>query len=143
MRRAASLLVVALALLAGCERQRPPLPATVPAKGTIYLPGGQPLRAGRVILVPKSNQKIGRVVVEAFGDVEDGKFTLTTYQPGDGAVPGEYVATVSPFNYRSKTGSPVRLPNAKEIPQRYQDEATSDWAVEITPEGNDLTLRMK
>jgi hypothetical protein len=137
------LLALVLALPVGCEKQRPPLPGTVPAKGTVYLPGGQPLRAGRVILKPKLNQKDGRVVVEAFGDVEDGKFTLTTYQPGDGAVPGEYVATISPFNYRSKTGSPVRLPNASQIPQRYLEDATSDWQVDITPEGNDLTLRMK
>jgi hypothetical protein len=143
MRRVVGLLALVTVLVAGCEKSRPPLPAAVPAKGTISLPGGQPLRAGRVILHPKPSQKDGRVAVEAFGDVEDGKFTLTTYQPGDGAVPGEYVATISPFNYKSKTGSPTRLPNASQVPQRYQEEATSGWEVEITPSGGEVTLQMK
>jgi hypothetical protein len=58
-------------------------------------------------------------------------------------VPGTYVVTISPFNYRSKTGSPTKVAGAGQIPARYGDAATSDLKVTIKAEGgNDLNLQL-
>jgi hypothetical protein len=140
MTRRAILLLFPLALLAGCTSQGPTLPATVEARGKVLLPDGRPLPGGRVTLNPQAATE-----VEAFGDVNpDGTFTLTTYKPGDGAVPGTYVVTVSPFNYRSKTGSPTKIAAAGQIPARYGDAGTSGLKVTINPDGgNDLTLKLR
>jgi hypothetical protein len=130
-----------LLLLAGCTAQGPTLPTAVEAKGKILLPDGRPLPGGRVTLNPQAATE-----VEAFGDVNpDGTFALTTYKPGDGAVPGTYVVTVSPFNFRSKTGSPTKVAAvAAQLPPRYGDAATSDLKVTIQADGgNDLTLKLR
>jgi hypothetical protein len=140
MTRRTALCLFPLFLLAGCTSQGPTLPTAVEAKGKVLLPDGRPLSGGRVTLNPQAATE-----VEAFGDVNpDGTFALTTYKPGDGAVPGTYVVTVSPFNYRSKTGNPTRIANAAQIPARYGDAATSDLKVTINSGGgNDLNLKLQ
>jgi hypothetical protein len=140
MTRRTALCLFPLALLAGCTSRGPTLPTAVEAKGKILLPDGRPLPGGRVTLNPQAATE-----VEAFGDVNpDGTFALTTYKPGDGAVPGNYVVTVSPFNYRSKTGSPTKIAAAGQIPARYGDTTTSDLKVTINADGgNDLTLKLR
>ena len=102
MRRAIGWAAVMVFASLGCSgSQGPPLPATVPAKGSVALPGGQPLKAGRVVLNPQDSGG-----VEAFGDLKpDGTFTLTTYKQGDGAVPGHYIATISPYNYATRAAA--------------------------------------
>src|SRR4051812_1417517 len=62
--------------------------ATVPAAGTVNFKG-KPLESGTIQLVPEN----GRT---ASGTITNGKFTLTTYNEGDGAIPGKHqVAIVS------------------------------------------------
>jgi hypothetical protein len=141
MIRRGTLLLAALAFLAGCSSKGPVIPEAIPVKGKVLLPSGQPLRAGRVELLGKKNPP----GYESFGDIEhDGSFTLNFKATGDGAVPGEYVATISTMNYRAKGGSPKRIPNAAEVPKRYQDPNTSDLHVTIEPgKENFLTLKLK
>jgi hypothetical protein len=133
------LLILGLLLFAGCGYQRPALPAPVPARGKVLLPSGQPLRGGRIQL-----NRLDPPLVDAFGDVgSDGSFTLTTYQPDDGAVPGRYVVTISPYNYHHKSGSPVKLDNAAQIPVKYLETETSKLEVEITNGENILEVKLK
>jgi hypothetical protein len=131
-------LLLSCLVLAGCQSKGPPLPTTTEARGRVLLPNGQPLRGGRVVLNPTEPS-----AVEAFGDIDQsGAFTLTTYKVGDGAVPGRYKVSISPYNYRSTTGSPVRIPEASQIPPRYLEASTSDLTVEIKPGSNTLELRL-
>ena len=80
---------VALALLllaaAGCEEPRPEI---VPVSGTVRI-DGQPLTLGSVQVIPSGYRA-------AFGKIdENGRFSLTTYEPGDGCVLGTHQVAIS------------------------------------------------
>ena len=81
--------------------------------------------------------------MEAFGDVQpDGSFTLTSYKPHDGAVPGRYVATISPYNYAGPGGNPKPIADAARIPAKYLEAETSTLDVEIKSPDSSLQLRL-
>jgi len=133
-------LVVVLAVT-GCQRS-PSMPAVVPVKGKVLLPGGEPLRGGRLNFIPKNPSGLGGI--EPFADIgQDGTFTVTTYQENDGAIPGAYVVTISPVDYKAKGGNPVKLPNAGQIPKKYLEEATSDLTADVKGEATELTLQLR
>jgi hypothetical protein len=73
-------------LLAGCADKGKP----VKVSGTVYGPDGNPLPvAAMIIFQPLQN---GR---PASGTIcDDGSFILTTYDSGDGALPGKYKVVV-------------------------------------------------
>jgi hypothetical protein len=132
-------LLVSILALAGCSSRGPALPPTVAARGKVLLANGQPLRGGRIEL-----HKLDPKTVDAFADVgNDGSFVLTTYQPDDGAVPGRYVVTISPYNYKDKSGNPVKLANAGQIPSKYLESETSDVQVDIAQSDNVLEVKLK
>jgi hypothetical protein len=131
-------LIVMSAAVVGCSSSAPPLPAVVPVQGKILLASGEPLRGGRLIFSPK--ESLGGI--EPFADVDkDGSFTVTTYQLNDGCVPGQYVVSVTPYAFKS--GTPVKLPIAQQIPSRYLSSEKSDLVVEITPDNSAITLKLK
>lgn len=74
--------VIACGLSAGCKRN----PRVVPVAGKI-LYNGQPLPFGSVTFQPDKGQP-------AVGDVASGTFTLSSYSPNDGAVPGKHGVAV-------------------------------------------------
>jgi hypothetical protein len=64
---------------------------TQPVSGTVKLPNGSPITGGLVLFRP-----LGRDQKPARGAIApDGSFRLSTSQPNDGAVPGEYQVAVS------------------------------------------------
>jgi hypothetical protein len=132
--------IVTALVLAGCQHG-PSMPAAVPVKGQVLLPGGAPLRGGRLNFYPKDPSGLGGI--EPFADVgQDGTFTVTTYQENDGAIPGSYVVTIEPVNYRAKGGNPAPLANAGQIPKKYQDKGTSDLTAEVKNEATELKLQL-
>ncbi len=85
-------LICAMGLLVatGCPGGNTSNLNTVKVSGTVTLDGA-PLPGATVTFSPKSDG-----VRAAFGTTdENGRFTLTTLNPGDGAVPGSYAVTVS------------------------------------------------
>ena len=82
----AALLIVA----AGCGEDGVP---TYPAHGKVTFPDGTPLEGGRVEFEPVASEHrvSARAVIQP-----DGAFELGTFQPGDGALEGEYRAIVMP-----------------------------------------------
>jgi hypothetical protein len=141
MRRTGIPLLLLIFLAAGCgPKKGPDLPKPMEASGKITLPDGEPLPGGRVELKPANAKGAS---VEAFADVDpDGSFKLMSYKPGDGAVPGSYKVTISPFDYRSKTGSPTKVAFANRIPAKYLEASSSDLTVEIKQGLNKLDLRL-
>ena len=89
--RAMFALVLALTVATvGCKGSR--LEGLVDAEGVVTL-NGSPVEGATVIFAPKSyGEKSGSAT--ATTDAQ-GKFKLTTSQPGDGAYPGDYLVSVT------------------------------------------------
>jgi hypothetical protein len=88
-RRRLTLIVLPLlagTLLAGCGGGR----KTVPVSGVITLEGA-PLAGAQVTFHPMASD--GRMAI-GISD-SNGRFSLTTYKPNDGALPGRYRITVA------------------------------------------------
>jgi len=96
-------------------------PTPFPVSGTVSF-GGQPLASGKIVFAPSTSTG-----VQATGQLVAGKYSLTTFAAGDGAIPGTYsVAIVAPG-----------------IPARYQSPTTSGLSAQIQKSANmiDLDLR--
>ncbi len=110
--------------LLGCG----PTSKTVPIRGQVTYQG-KPLSQGTIMYVPR-DRAAGR---QARGEIKsDGSFELTTFQPGDGALIGDYdIAIVS---LKAHPGEPSReeieamggiIQRGSAIPERYGDPSSS------------------
>lgn len=75
--------IALVAFVAGCRRG----PAVVPVSGTVEV-DGTPLTSGAITVVPDH----GRAATGTIG--KDGRFTLSTFVPGDGALLGRHRVVV-------------------------------------------------
>jgi len=91
-RLALSVCLVTLATGTGCTQGKPPV---VPAGGKVMYKGTTPAVGALVVFHPASYEIEKQIGGKPFGRVrEDGSFTLTTYEEGDGAPEGEYGVTI-------------------------------------------------
>jgi hypothetical protein len=81
--------IVVVLAVAGCQAPAPPRAAVYPVEGQLRV-GGVPAANAHVTFHPVAES--GFLPVGRTGP--DGRFTLTTFAPGDGAPAGEYVVTV-------------------------------------------------
>ena len=79
---------ISLANLMGCSGEIP-IPGIVDVTGTVALKG-QPVEGVTVNFHPDSGSRAASGRTDA-----KGRFTLTTFNPGDGALPGTYRVSVS------------------------------------------------
>ena len=100
-----------VAAVAGCTSSATQ-PPTAPVSGTVTL-DGQPLTHGKIRFYPAE----GRM---AYGDIENGRYRLTTFNEGDGAEPGQHTVTVEAveISYRMPPGF-TPPPNAS--PQKLEE----------------------
>ena len=122
-RRPVALLALALAAVAGCGD--PDVLPTVPVHGTVTFKG-KPLPKGKILFQPEKGQP-------ATGAIEDGKFVLSTYRHGDGAVAGTHkVAVIATENVTGKDGVTNQKPL---IPESYADYTSSGIVITVEPNG--------
>lgn len=117
--------LIPLGFLAGCGGESGGARA-VPAAGTV-LHKGKPVESGSIQFVPAE----GRA---ASGAIENGKFTLSTYADGDGAIPGTHQVAVS----STKQGTKIKNGEPEIIflvPEVYSNPMTSDTVTTVPPEG--------
>ncbi len=108
----------------------------VPAGGTVTLKG-EPLASGNIQFYPTSGAR------PAGGGIKDGKFTLTTYEGNDGAIPGKHNVSVTAYK-DVKVAGQSELQQVLIIPENYANPGTSGISVEIPPAGNtDLKIELK
>jgi hypothetical protein len=123
------LLPLALAL-AGCQESRSL--ATYEVKGRILLANGKPLSSGRVTFVAADGLGLA-----ASGDIgSDGRFTLSTRDPGDGAAPGLYKIRIEPAEVKTKKRNHLAIRPG--FPLKYVDEDSSGLSITVRPESNQL-----
>ncbi len=114
-----------LLLLAGCGKGKP---ETVPVTGEVIYKNG-PVEGAEVTFAPE-----GAALAMGRTDAA-GKFTLRTFEEGDGAVPGSHRVTVVknvPQSTRPENPYPVTK-NA--LPARYAQPAQSGLIFEVKPSG--------
>ena len=124
----ASAVALGLALVGGCGGGGEDYIKPVPAAGTITY-DGKPLETGSIRTVPDSGKGKGATAV-----VENGKFTFTTYEDGDGAIPGIHrVGVVSVKEVPTKGGDKE---TKALIPPNFGDSEHASVRMEIPPGGD-------
>ncbi|MBR9804003.1 hypothetical protein GYB59_20955 [bacterium] len=122
-------LVACLIGLSGCGSDWQA--STYPARGIVSINGLPP--AGAIIqLHPTGDSVDVRKSVPWALVEEDGTYTLTTYEPGDGAPAGEYAVTI-------KWSPDVTTPSFEDrLNNAYTNPAESQWIFTITKGKNSL-----
>ena len=126
---------VLLLVLGGCEKGIS-VPSTVPVSGEVKYKG-KPLEGIRVTL--HSQTEAAKPAFIPSGQTgPDGRFTLSTGAPGNGAPPGTYVVTFE----KPEIGSPASTGSIEtEIDAfggKYSDPAKSKWMITIEQGENSL-----
>lgn len=123
------------------QKKRPPLTKVM---GMVTF-NGEPLSKATVALHPAEGK------YAAFGRSDsNGRFTLETFDPGDGAVAGQYIVTVTKtdLEYESDpiepdTKPPLYQAEQSMIPDAYSMPATSGLTAAIPSSGNaDINLSL-
>lgn len=147
---------VAIGVISGCENGDEGAvnrPATHPVTG-IVLMDGEPVADADV-----SFRSAGTDPVAATGKTgADGKFTLTSFVGGDGAVEGSHTVTVVKVIYtpgdptydcecHENYGEEVPLEAQEKeeyvVPEKYMDFETSGIEVTVAVGGSDLTIKLE
>lgn len=115
-------LVVATGL-PGCRRG----PVVVPVSGVVEV-DGKPLASGAITVVPKD----GRPASGRIG--KDGRFTLTSFAPGDGVLTGTHQVVVTA--HESLGGSRLRWL----VPAACRSMAASPLRIEVTGPTQDARI---
>ncbi|WP_146561521.1 hypothetical protein [Posidoniimonas corsicana] len=104
-------------------------PKRVPVSGTVLI-DGKPLTVGNVRFVPEGARP-------SYGQVDDeGRFTLSCFESGDGAVTGLHQVQVSASEIIG--GSKVHW----HAPAKYADYRSSGLTAEITEPVDNLTIEL-
>lgn len=118
--------VLMAASLAGCGDGRP---TRVPISGKVTIDGA-PLQFGSVLFVPASGRSAG-------GSLDkDGRYVLTCYEKGDGAMVGEYTVAISGSEQLGETA--VRW----HAPKKYKDAATSGLTATVDGPKDDVNFEI-
>jgi hypothetical protein len=143
---AAALPVVA----AGCGNSNADRPETYPVSGVVTYKG-LPVPDAQVTFSPEGQGQA------AFGRTDtEGKYSLTTYESGDGAVAGRYKVAVTKFDAPEQPAAPTGgeyVPPAagkyqkvakpkNHLPAKYATPQSSDLQAEVKPEATtfDITI---
>ncbi|GIX00313.1 MAG: hypothetical protein KatS3mg111_3645 [Pirellulaceae bacterium] len=137
------------AMLVGCGSGGPD---PVPVSGKV-LYQGKPVADATVTFLSTSGGRSASGKTAA-----DGTFTLTTNKTGDGAVPGDYIVTISKVAAKGASAGPINIENGEygedygrmmdavatgdmskflkdELPAKYGDPAQSGLRRTVTAEG--------
>ncbi len=120
-------LCVVLTPFVGCGDGRP---TRVPASGTVTL-AGEPVAEAQVMFMPAGDRM-------ATGTTDaDGRFELSTFEPGDGVVIGQHKVAITKRLPDPNNDSPY--PQFYDVlPPRYSNAADSGLVAEVTADGENV-----
>ena len=147
---AACVATVCMLVASGCSRHHEDQwsrqwPARVPAGGTVTFQGS-PVEGASVHFI---TERQGRFY-NALGSTDAaGRFSLQTFRPKDGAVPGPQKVRIEKLTFTEK---PADLPahasftpiETSHLPKKYRSPETSGLTVEVSEKGpNDFTFLLE
>jgi hypothetical protein len=134
-------LLAAVLLAVGCGRS---LPAVAPVSGTVTR-AGKPVTQGMVMFQPEK----GRMGVGKLGS--DGRFTITTFTAGDGAIIGRHKVAIEAYTQGSGPRPPTAAPAADDteafhasgpvvwlVPENYASSQTTPLTADVKPGSNTI-----
>ena len=127
------LVAFGLVVIAGCGSSGPEL---IPVEGQVTY-GGGPWPNGGVFFFTPVDPESGRPGSATF-DTE-GRFTVDSYQVGEGLYPGKYRVTAQCWNGKVVDGMP--LPPSF-VPQKYQSGMSSDLEVTVEPGSGSVGVQL-
>lgn len=148
MRHLVCLFIVTAASVGGGCSTRSGVEGIVPVTGTVTY-NGTPVEGATVSFSPAGEGRSASAIT-----TEDGKFSLTTLEAGDGALPGSYKVGIS----KSEEVNPMspeerqkyfdenmgRMPTVEHrqlLPEKFKNPNTSGFTVEVGKSGkNDFTF---
>lgn len=129
----AALSALLLVGLSGCGGEVSGQKDTASVQGTVTYQG-QPLTTGTVFFVPAGGGPTAEGQIR-----EDGTFELTTYEEGDGAVPGQHGVMIHAEREMKavlpEDEDPDNPPDPQLIPAKYSSVETSGLTATVTAEG--------
>ncbi len=130
--------VVVLLTVLGCG---PNHPKTYPVQGRVFFDDGRNVEQGSVEFRLDSESDSQRTV--ARGKINpDGSFSLSTFEPGDGALPGKYKVIVQQMVIAE--GFKKGHQHGPRVPSRYAEYGNSGLTAEVKPEPkNTIELKLK
>lgn len=134
---AVALAPLLLALVTGCGGGQMPL---AHVSGVVTL-DGSPLTGAKVTFLPQAGPA-------ASGALDaQGRFELSTYQRGDGAVLGSHTAIVTPIvqGVLLEPGAPPKAPPREQdaVPAVYHRAESSPLHYTVKKDGNDFELKLR
>jgi hypothetical protein len=120
-------LLVSLTFLVGCGDG---LPQRVPVSGVVLV-DGQPATSGTIEFAPVSG---GRGAAGEIGS--DGRFTMTTFKPGDGCTLGDHKVTIN--SYKDLAGNTRHWL----LPKKYAVPATSPLVFTVKATTDDAKFEL-
>jgi hypothetical protein len=124
---AALFLAGAQGLTVGCGKVGQDRVPVVPVYGRVAF-DGKPLPGAMIVLHPKNGGSISAPAPRAHVE-KDGSFRFTTYEAGDGAPPGEYIATIAWYKLVNQAGDVKAGPNV--LPPKYSNPKNSPWQIRV------------
>ncbi len=121
-------LAFVLLSLTGCSGVEPP-PKTVKVEGTIHYKG-TPLPQGKITFEPHEAGSAG-LARPATGQIQDGKFSVSTFNQGDGALPGTYKIAVESVEEVSMEDFNAGKRERQLIPKKFASAKTSGLATTV------------
>lgn len=123
--------ILGVALLLGCSRGRPGI-EIVKAEGRVTVGGGPMPAAGRLLFLPQavagggSEARPSRPASATFA--ADGRFQATSWEPGDGLVPGAYAVVVECWQTPPTMDGP---PAVSHVPAAYRAAETTPLTLDV------------
>lgn len=150
--------IMLLLIATGCdgsesETNRPP---THPVTGVVTYQDSPVAGA----LITYRSTAGGDAAYSAFGRTDaEGRYELTTFDSGDGAVTGEYIVTITKYDVPPPPDEPVELseeeitqaemaantstePPKNELPQKYSSRESSDLRAAVKEGANEIPFEL-